>query len=150
MYIKEAKLAATIAGGVFLGGNLAQDLIYFPALRHVGLAAESQLKVFSRAFDNALKIFGSSALTSSACHAYLYYATRDNSYLAAALCSGAIFPFTFFVLLPDVAKLKAMNDGRENKDGMKPVFDRWCLKSSIRAFVVFAPSYAILLYKVFF
>jgi len=80
------------------------------------------------------------------CHGFLYYKSREQSYLISSITAAAVAPFTLLVLIPDVNKLMAMAHGENDAEPMEKVFDRWSIKSTIRT-MIFSVSYGIFLWN---
>jgi len=139
-----------LSSSLFLGGNFAQDLVYLPPMRSAILTPQLQAKLFDDFFERAKAFFLTCSVTTSLCHAYLYYITRNRLFLFATATSISMAPLTALWILPDVAQLKAMAEGKQDTGKLKEIYDRWQLKSAIRCYVVFATSYGILLYKSLF
>ena len=146
--ISVAKTLLCLSSGLFFFGNLVADTVALPAIRQNRNSKEYQLKTFTIYYERAKVIFGSSAVISALCHAYVFYVTRRRLYLAG--CSSAILVpcYTYSSIIPDVNLLKDMSYGKRSKDNMKEVFDRWTRKSKIRAYVIFSVSYGVALWTI--
>jgi hypothetical protein len=140
-----AKVVCNLSSTVFVGGFLAQDLIFVPMLRT--LSPDVRLSLFDQLFERSKVIHMASAVISSFCHAYMYYITRDVLFLAAAIFAISPGPFSVLVVLPDVRKLKMMHNSIKGLDEEPEIFARWCVKSYFRTYILFGVSFGILLYK---